>query len=927
MDDKLTHYGTPRHSGRYPWGSGENPHQRNKNFIGTVNSLKKQGMSDVEIAKGLGVKTTDIRIKRSLVKAEQRRIDAAQALRLKDKGYSNVAIGKRMGKGESTIRSLLDPVLQERADRLRKTADMIKDGVDKKQFLDVGVGMERYLNISRTQYNTAIALLKQEGYTVHYIPIPQGSNTKFTTTKVLAPPGTTYTDVIKNKDKISMLVDYSKETGRSSLGLDPIKSIESNRIMVRYKEEGGADKDGVIELRRGVEDISLGNKKYAQVRIGVDDTHFLKGMAMYTDNIPNGVDIIFNTNKKIGTPLKSVNKDEEQVLKPMKKTLTGEIDSDNPFGSTIKEGGQRGVLNLVREEGDWFTWSKTLSSQMLSKQKTVLVKKQLDLTYNVKKEEFDEIMALTNPTVKKLLLESFAGKVDSAAVHLKAAGLPKQTTSVILPFPDMRETEIYAPNYETGDNVVLIRHPHGGIFEIPQLIVNNNHPGAKKVIGGAQDAVGINPKVAAQLSGADFDGDTVLVIPNSKGAISTAPPLKGLIGFDAKETYKHYEGMPRMSKALVEKKMGDISNLITDMTIRGATDDDLTSAIKHSMVVIDAEKHYLDYKRSYIENRIGSLKKSYQGKSNAGASTLISRAGSPKVVNFRKEKTNLKNMTPQEQADYLSGKKVYEYTGENYVNRIVKGSDGKDKRVYKDAKTGQAMFIDTINGKRVRVEVGDKRIKEVVKYKQTRTTKMADTDDAFELSSGMPVETVYATYANKMKDLAREARKEAISTPRLKYNPSANKTYAPEVSSLMAQLNIALKNAPLERSARRMANSVVATKRRDNLDMTPEELKKVERQALEEARTRYGAKKDPVSISTKEWEAIQAGAISDSSLRTILNNTNLEVVKQLATPRSTVSVSPAKIAKARNMMAAGHTRADIAASLGVSVSTVAKLLE
>lgn len=27
--DELEHYGTPRHSGRYPWGSGENPYQRN----------------------------------------------------------------------------------------------------------------------------------------------------------------------------------------------------------------------------------------------------------------------------------------------------------------------------------------------------------------------------------------------------------------------------------------------------------------------------------------------------------------------------------------------------------------------------------------------------------------------------------------------------------------------------------------------------------------------------------------------------------------------------------------------------------------------------------------------------------------------------------------------------------------------------------
>ena len=32
MKDILMHYGTPRHSGRYPWGSGENPYQRNGDF-------------------------------------------------------------------------------------------------------------------------------------------------------------------------------------------------------------------------------------------------------------------------------------------------------------------------------------------------------------------------------------------------------------------------------------------------------------------------------------------------------------------------------------------------------------------------------------------------------------------------------------------------------------------------------------------------------------------------------------------------------------------------------------------------------------------------------------------------------------------------------------------------------------------------------
>ena len=30
QNDELMHYGTPRHSGRYPWGSGDRPHQHDK---------------------------------------------------------------------------------------------------------------------------------------------------------------------------------------------------------------------------------------------------------------------------------------------------------------------------------------------------------------------------------------------------------------------------------------------------------------------------------------------------------------------------------------------------------------------------------------------------------------------------------------------------------------------------------------------------------------------------------------------------------------------------------------------------------------------------------------------------------------------------------------------------------------------------------
>ena len=53
--DILQHYGTPRRSGRYPWGSGENPYQRTGDFISRVNKMKSEGKTESEIARELGI--------------------------------------------------------------------------------------------------------------------------------------------------------------------------------------------------------------------------------------------------------------------------------------------------------------------------------------------------------------------------------------------------------------------------------------------------------------------------------------------------------------------------------------------------------------------------------------------------------------------------------------------------------------------------------------------------------------------------------------------------------------------------------------------------------------------------------------------------------------------------------------------------------
>lgn len=867
----LAHYGILRRSGRYPWGSGGPEYASSKSFLGYVAQLKGEGMSDPEIARGMGISTTELRAAKSIARNEERQAQIGMAQRLKDKGWSNVAIAKRMNVGESQVRALLQPGVKDRTDVLTATSNMLKNEIKNKKYIDIGSGVENQLGISATKLATAVAALESEGYHKYYVKIKQLGTGNYTTTKVLTAPGVSYSEVLKNKDSIQQIRTYSEDHGRSYSLIQTPMSISSKRVAVRYAEDGGADADGVIYVRPGVKDTNLGNSNYAQVRIAVDGTHYLKGMAMYRDDLPPGVDLVFNTNKKnTGNKL--------DAMKELKKD-----DPENPFGATVRQrtdpktGKVNSVMNIVNEEGDWTKWSKTLSTQMLSKQSPSLARKQLEMTLEKKRTELEKIKRLTNPVVKRKLMEALADSLDSSAVHLKAAALPRQSSSVILPINSLKNGEIYAPNYRNGERVVLIRYPHGGIFEIPELTVNNRHPEAKKILGQAKDAVGINSKVAERLSGADFDGDTVLVIPNNKGLVKTAPALEGLKGFDPQRAYPAYEGMKLMTPRSKQLEMGDVSNLITDMTIRGATTDEIARAVRHSMVVIDAEKHKLNYKQSAIDNGIAQLKKKYQGGARAGASTLVSRATSTLHVEDRKARPAAEGGA----VDRATGRKVYVPTGETYINKA---------------------------GKLVK--------------KMVETQKLAETDDAHTLSSGTTIERVYADHSNSLKSLANEARKIALSTQPKPYSPSAKAAFESEVKTLRAKLDIAKRNRPLERQAQLIANAAVQARLAANPGMEKSEIKKIQAQQLKVARARTGAGKNRIHITDGEWRAIQAGAISTHTLSEILANADLDRVKELATPRTEQSMSTAKIARARSMLELGYTQADIADQLGVSISTL-----
>lgn len=907
--DHLEHYGILRRSGRYPWGSGGDYDTKagvHADYLRYVADMRKAGLSNQQIADGLGITQNQLRAAKTIAIATKLEADIAMAQSLKAKGMSGTKAAERMGIPEPTYRSLLQPDADRRARILRETSNQLKQRVAEVGYLDVGAGTEIEMGISKEKLQAAIDVLKEEGYETYKIRKPQATTNFDTPHRVLVAPGVTKADVLRNKDKIQTLRSYTEDGGETYFRSDhtPL-AIGVDRVHVRWGDEGGDKADGVIHVKPGVEDLDMGGNLYSQVRIAVSDksgktTHYLKGMALVREDMdPNGPDIIFNTPKLKKDVLGEPGAKENIKLGAMKPIKD---DPDLPFGTVIKrqiladagtkDERPKSVMNLVNEEGNWGDWSESLSSQMLAKQSPKLIDQQLRLTQERRRQDLDEIKDLTNPTVRKKLLLGYADQTDAAAVHLKAAGMAGQAWHVILPFESIAPHEVYCPTRKDGEKVALIRYPHAGTFEIPELRVNNRNAEARRIIGGDKtDVIGIHPSVASRLSGADFDGDTVLVIPNNKGSVKSSPALQGLKDFDPHKTYKLPETAPPVSKAYKEQKMGDVSNLIMDMQLKGASEDELVRAVRHSMVVIDAEKHHLNIPLSAKREGISALKEKYQGRANAGAATLISR---------RKKKSDWQPQTRPRHA--MNGGPIDPQTGA----RVWEPTNFKVREAHKNKQTGQWESTG-----------------EMV-LKQEKVLLLDRTSDAHSLSSGTATEKKYADHSNYLKGLANEARLEALkaraSEP--KQNKSAKEAFGPERTSLLEKLREAERNAPRERAAQHIANAEIRERRRANPDLSKDTVRKLSHKALKKARARTGAESIRIHIEDKEWDAIQAGALSKTDLNKILLHADMDRVRELATPRSRVLMTPLKTQRAQSMRQAGFTRAEIAQELGVSVTTL-----
>ena len=961
-------------SGRYRKGEGSKPYQHGiSGFLDRVDYFKKSGVTNQkELAKLCGCvkrgrngnpildkdgqeigNTTEFRIKYQTELHAWKKERAARAQAMLDKGMTKKAVAQALGIRDSTLASWLNPKSLERVNKAQEIADFLENQVKEKKMIEVGSGVEREFNCSSTKWREALSMLQGKGYQVLGGRVPQATNPgQKTTLSVLAMPDEKWSDIYNHPEKIQSISDYIVREGPN--GKDVVQkkwqypaAMDSSRLMIRYADDldenghKGVERDGTIEIRRNVPDLDLKGSHYAQVRIMVDmpdgSKKYLKGMAHYSDHMPDGVDVIFNTNK-------SSEKGMDKVLKDIKK------DPNNPFGALLKENGGQytyedpktgeqklGLINKTRHEGDWEEWNRSLPSQFLAKQPMALINKQLGLAIEEKKAEYADILKLTNPTVKKALLMDFADGCDADAVHMQAASLPRQRYQVILPVPTLGDDEVYAPNFKDGETIALIRFPHQGIFEIPILKVNNRNPQGREMMGeNPMDAIGLNKKNADILSGADFDGDTVMCVPcndpkYSDTKIINRPPLEGLENFDPKieyaadheetriekvrkkDRYGNYE-FDNDGKPVYEEKevthyfdknghefkpmtrtgfeMGNVSNLMMDMTLKGADDADKAMVQRHAQVVIDAEKHHLDWKRSERENHILEMKKKYQerfddedGKVHYGASTLITRAKSP---------TQVVKPTGTPHIDPATGKLVY-------------NESQLEPQVYKDKKTGK---------EKVRME-------DV--YLLDKTFNKGG--NAFDLvyDKNNPKEIAYAQYSNMLKSMANEARKEYLATGDIAFNKQAEETYRVEANRLLSELMLSELNAPREKMAQLYAQATKLALMRDNPDMTKKELAKAANNALAEGRVRFGASRHKIDISPKEWEAIQSGAINKTNLTKILKYADSDKVRQYATPKDTVHLTAGQQARILAALESGRSAALLAEQYNVSVSTINKL--
>ena len=424
-----------------------------------------------------------------------------------------------------------------------------------------------------------------------------------------------------------------------------------------------------------------------------------------------------------------------------------------------------------------------------------------------------------------------------------------------------------------------------------------------------------------------------------------------MVDWDFHDIYRLPDDAPTPKKSYMYQKMGETTNLIMDMTLAGAPMEQVIKVVKHSMVVIDANKHRLDWKQSEKDNDIIAIKKEWQGTASngapKGASTIITKAKSEAHPNKRREITRVSDMTPEEKQIFESGRKVYRSIDKELANKIKTLSPEEYTPLISKKLGISESNVKNYIGDRVRIKNPDKMTPEEKKIfesgrkvyrqvtpkpRQEKVPKMYLADDAMELVKN-PLdakEVAYANYANALKDMANAARKESRSIKPNKVDPVAKGVYKEEVDTLLANLRIAKSNAPKERKAQRLANKIVNEKIKSNpaLEDDSEHLTREKGRALISARAAVGAHKDPIYITDKQWKAIQANALSTNVVTEIFMNSDTDRFRELATPRTQKSLNTSQIALLKAMFNTGmYTNKEIADKFGVSTSMLYEYLK
>lgn len=106
------------------------------------------------------------------------------------------------------------------------------------------------------------------------------------------------------------------------------------------------EKEGIIEVRPGTKGIDLGECKFASAYIRVKDMyHYFKGMCIYSDNLPDGYDVI------------KYCRDPSDCL----KALLNANEDDNLQGKVFN----KGIMTKIKDNANWDAWAEEIKKHWM----------------------------------------------------------------------------------------------------------------------------------------------------------------------------------------------------------------------------------------------------------------------------------------------------------------------------------------------------------------------------------------------------------------------------------------------------------------------------------------------------------------------------------------------------------------------------------